>query len=106
MRAGVLLLRLLDGIFVGGEYTAANPMAMEYAPAHKRGLYGSCIHIGYPIALVFISLLGAYMLRVAPAGGASSAYAVWGWRIPFLIGALLAATLFVYYYLWVPESDL
>jgi MFS family permease len=102
----LLLLRLADGIFVGGEYTAANPMAMEYAPAHKRGLYGSCIHIGYPIALVFISLLGTYMLRVAPAGGPSSAYARWGWRIPFVIGALFAAVLFVYYYYLVPESEL
>src|SRR5579872_2568571 len=102
----LLVLRLVDGIFVGGEYTAANPMAMEYAPPHKRGLYGSCIHAGYPIALVCMSLLAGYVLRLAPPGGASSAYSLWGWRIPFVIGAVLAAALFVYYYLLVPESDL
>jgi predicted MFS family arabinose efflux permease len=38
-------------------------------------------------------------------GCQSSAYAVWGWRIPFLIGALLAGALFLYYYLAVPESE-
>jgi len=43
---------------------------------------------------------------VAPGGDASSAYAVWGWRIPFVIGALLAGGLFVYYYFLVPESEL
>jgi hypothetical protein len=35
------------------------------------------------------------MLKVAPGGDAGSAYAVWGWRIPFVIGALLAGALFV-----------
>jgi len=103
---GVLVaLRLLDGIFIGGEYTAANPLAMEYSPKEKRGLYAALIHIGYPAALVCISLLAALMLKVAP-GGADSAYAIWGWRIPFVIGALLAGALFIYYYRLVPESEL
>ncbi len=45
------------------------------------------------------------MLKLAPGGDAGSAYAVWGWRIPFVIGALLAGALFLYYYLAVPESE-
>jgi MFS family permease len=102
--AALLILRLLDGVFIGGEYTAANPLAMEYSPKEKRGLYAALIHIGYPAALVCISLLAALMLKVAPAGGADSAYAVWGWRIPFVIGSLLAVGLFAYYYARVPES--
>jgi predicted MFS family arabinose efflux permease len=102
----LIILRLLDGIFIGGEYTAANPLAMEYAPKDKRGLYAAFIHIGYPAALVCISLLAALMLKVAPGGDAGSAYAVWGWRIPFIVGALLAGALFLYYYLLVPESEL
>lgn len=102
----LIVLRLLGGIFIGGEYTAANPLAMEYSPKEKRGLYAAFIHIGYPAALVCISLLAALMLKVAPVGDAGSAYAVWGWRIPFVIGALLAGALFVYYYLLVPESEL
>jgi MFS family permease len=102
----LVVLRLLGGIFIGGEYTAANPLAMEYSPKEKRGLYAAFIHIGYPAALVCISLLAATMLKLAPGGDAGSAYAVWGWRIPFVIGALLAGALFLYYYLLVPESEL
>jgi MFS family permease len=45
----LILLRFLDGIFLGGEYTAANPLAMEYAPKNKRGLYGAFIIGGYPL---------------------------------------------------------
>jgi len=105
--AALLILRLADGVFVGGEYTAANPLAMEYSPKEKRGLYAGLIHVGYPSALVCVSLLTVFMLKVAPGGGgdAGSAYAVWGWRIPFLIGALLAGALFIYYFLAVPESE-
>ncbi len=104
--ATLVVLRLLDGIFIGGEYTAANPLAMEYSPKEKRGLYAAFIHIGYPAALVCVSMLAALMLQVAPSGGADSAYATWGWRVPFLIGALLAGGLFIYYYRLVPESEL
>ncbi len=102
----LIVLRLMNGIFIGGEYTAANPLAMEYSPKHKRGLNAAFIHVGYPVALVVISLLAAFMLKVAPGGDAESAYAVWGWRIPFVIGALLAGVLFLYYYFLVPESEL
>jgi MFS family permease len=103
--AALIALRLVDGVFVGGEYTAANPLAMEYSPKDKRGLYAGLIHTSYPAALVCISLLAALIFKQAPPGGADSAYAVWGWRIPFVLGALLAGALFAYYYLCVPESD-
>ena len=104
--AALIVLRLLDGIFIGGAYTAANPLAMEYSPKDKRGLYGALIHVGYPAALLCTSLLTALMLTVAPAGDASSPYATWGWRVPFVIGALLSGALFFYYYWLVPESEL
>ena len=102
----LIVLRVVDGVFVGGEYTAANPLAMEYSPKEKRGLYAGLIHVSYPAALVCISLLAAFILKVAPAGNAVSAYAIWGWRVPFAIGALLAGALFGYYYFRVPESDI
>jgi MFS family permease len=102
----LIALRFVNGVFVGGEYTGANPLAMEYSPKDKRGLYGALIHIGYPAALVCTSLLTTLMLRVAPAGGANSPYATWGWRVPFLIGAMLSGVLFLYYYWFVPESEL
>jgi MFS family permease len=103
--AALLVLRLADGIFIGGEYTVANPLAMEYSPKDKRGLNAALIHVGYPAALVCVSLLTSSMLKVAPGGDAGSAYAVWGWRVPFIMGALLAVALFLYYFFFVPESE-
>ncbi|WP_037062810.1 MFS transporter [Pseudonocardia acaciae] len=106
--APVLLvaLRLLDGVFLGGEYTAANPLAMEYAPREKRGVYGSLLNVGYPAALGVITVLTMILLQVMPSDGPQSAYAVWGWRIPFAIGFVLSAAIFVYYLRSVPESEL
>lgn len=102
----LVALRLLDGVFLGGEYTAANPLAMEYAPREKRGLYGSLLNIGYPTALGAITLITILTLQVFPGGGIDSAYVVWGWRIPFVIGFVLSGMLFVYYLRSVPESEL
>lgn len=102
----LIALRFIDGVFIGGEYTAANPLAMEYAAKEKRGLFGALIHVGYPGALLAISALTAVMLSLAPADGPDSAYAQWGWRIPFAIGVLISAGLFLYYFHKVPESEL
>lgn len=102
----LVVLRFFDGIFLGGEYTAANPLAMEYAPRDKRGLYGALLNVGYPAALAFITTVTVVLLNVLPSHGPDSAYAVWGWRIPFAIGFLLSAAVFVYYLRSVPESEL
>lgn len=51
---------------INGEYTAANPLAMEYSPKEKRGLNAALIHVGYPGALACASLLTAFLLKVAP----------------------------------------
>jgi MFS family permease len=102
----LVALRLLDGVFLGGEYTAANPLAMEYAPRDKRGLYGSLLNIGYPAALGVITIITIITLQVFPGGGIDSAYVVWGWRIPFVIGFVLSGMLCLYYVRSVPESEL
>jgi MFS family permease len=102
----LIVLRLLDGMFLGGEYSAANPLAMEYAPRSRRGLYGSIINSGYPLALAVITVLTIITLQIFPSGEVTSAYAVWGWRIPFIIGFFLSAGVFIYYLKSVPESDL
>lgn len=44
----LIALRFVDGIFLGGEYTAANPLAMEYSPREKRGLYSGLIDSAFP----------------------------------------------------------
>lgn len=102
----LVALRLLDGVFLGGEYTAASPLAMEYVPRDKRGLYGSLLNIGYPTALGFITIITVTILRFFPGGGINSPYVVWGWRIPFVIGFVFSGILFLYYLRSVPESEL
>ncbi|WP_131105980.1 MFS transporter [Ornithinimicrobium sufpigmenti] len=102
----LLVLRLFDGIFLGGEYTAANPLAMEYTRKERRGVAGSLINTGYPLALATITVVTIITMRFFPVGDAASAYAVWGWRIPFFIGFVLCTSLFFYYLLAVPESEI
>jgi MFS family permease len=101
-----VLLRFVDGIFLGGEYTAASPLAMEYSPHEKRGFYGALIMTGYPLAYAAISLLTLILLQLIPAGDLNSPYVQWGWRIPFVIGALMAFALVYYYVTSVAESEL
>jgi MFS family permease len=102
----LIALRFLDGIFLGGEYTSANPLAMEYAPREKRGLYSGIIDSAFPLAYASISLITLLLLFLLPAEGVGSPYVQWGWRIPFVIGAALAFAFVVYYARTVSESEL
>ncbi len=102
----LIALRFVDGIFLGGEYTAANPLAMEYAPKEKRGLVGAFVIGGYPLAYVAVSIITTIMLRLAPAGDLHSPYVQWGWRVPFLVGVILALAVYFYFAKRVPESKL
>jgi MFS family permease len=101
----MILLRFVDGVFLGGEYTGAIPLAMEIAPPGRRGLYGSLVSIGFPLSYCAISLLSFLMLHIAPAGGPTSAYAEWGWRVPFAAGAVIGVVFLVYYSRTVRESQ-
>jgi MFS family permease len=101
----MIVLRFVDGIFLGGEYTGAIPLAMEIAPPGRRGLYGSLVSIGFPLSYCAISLLSFMMLHLAPAGGPTSAYAEWGWRVPFAAGAVLGVVFLIYYSRTVRESE-
>ncbi|WP_375489365.1 MFS transporter [uncultured Jatrophihabitans sp.] len=102
----LIVLRLVDGLFLGGEYTGAIPLAMETAGNRKRGLYGGLVSIGFPLAYCAISLLTFITLQFAPAKGPGSAYVQWGWRIPFMVGAALSGVFLVYYARTVKESPL
>ncbi|GAB3561787.1 MFS transporter [Amycolatopsis endophytica] len=93
----LIALRFVDGIFLGGEYTTAVPLAMEWSPRHKRGLYASVITSTSPAAYAVIAAITLLLLQLLPSQGLHSAYVQWGWRIPFVVGALLAAVLFRYY---------
>ncbi|EPD69552.1 MFS transporter [Streptomyces sp. HGB0020] len=93
----LIALRFVDGIFLGGEYTTAVPLAMEWSPRHKRGLFASIITATSPAAYAVIAAVTLLMLQLLNSDGLHSSYVQWGWRVPFLIGALLAAVLFRYY---------
>ncbi len=100
-----IALRFIVGFFVGGEYTAASPLAMEYSPKDKRGPNSAKIMSGFPLAYFTISGLTLLVLQIAPSGDPNSAYSVWGWRIPFVVGGLLALSFVVYFARQVDESE-
>lgn len=93
----VLLLRFVGGVFMGGEYSSANPLAMEASPKRLRGLVGGMIAASYPLGYIAISIVVAITFQFAPAGSADSPYVQWGWRIPFFVGAALSAWFLLYY---------
>jgi MFS family permease len=102
----LVLLRFVDGIFLGGGYTGAMPLAIEYSKKHQRGFVGGLIIAGFPAAYVTINLVAMVMFAVFPLNGVNSPYAQWGWRIPFVIGAVLAGVLALYYVHKVAESEI
>jgi len=85
----LVLLRFVDGIFLGGGYTGAMPLAIEYAKKEQRGFVGGFIIAGFPAAYVTINLVAMLMFVLFPLNGMNSPYAQWGWRIPFVLGAAL-----------------
>lgn len=84
-------LRFVEGIFLGGEYTAATPMALEYASSSRRGFVGAVIQCSASGGPFVVALLTSLVLLFAPKAGLHSPYVQWGWRIPFVMGAILAA---------------
>ncbi|MGH8783003.1 MFS transporter [Paraburkholderia sp.] len=101
----LVLLRFVDGIFLGGGYTGAMPLAIEYSKKAQRGFVGGFIIAGFPAAYVTINLVAMLMFVITPLNGLHSPYAQWGWRVPFVIGAVLAGFLALYYIHKVAESE-
>src|SRR5687768_15728702 len=80
----LIVLRLLQGLALGGEYGGAATYVAEHAPDGKRGLYTSWIQTTATLGL-FLSLLVILICRVT----LGDDFEVWGWRIPFLISIVL-----------------
>ncbi|MDB6145401.1 MAG: hypothetical protein JWP80_4445 [Pseudomonas sp.] len=78
------LLRALQGLGSGAEYAGAVLMVIEYAPAKRRGLYGSLPYIG--VALGLLLSLATFNISEHLSQGA---FEEWGWRIPFLLSAVV-----------------
>ncbi|MCC2595372.1 MHS family MFS transporter [Pusillimonas sp. MFBS29] len=87
MAAPVILigLRMLQGLALGGEYGGAATYVAEHAPQNRRGFYTSWIQTTATMGL-FLSLLVVLGIRKSLG---EEAFLDWGWRIPFLISALL-----------------
>jgi MFS family permease len=97
----LLALRFIGGIFMGGEYTSNNTLALEMVPKHRRGFVGGLLQGAFPVGFGAVSLTASVMLALTT----KQQYYDWGWRIPFLFGAALAFG-FLIYYRTVPESPL
>ena len=83
----LLMLRLLQGLALGGEYGGAATYVAEHAPAGKRGLYTSWIQTTATLGL-FTALLVVIGTRTYMG---EDAFKAWGWRIPFLVSIVLLA---------------
>ena len=81
----LIALRLLQGLALGGEYGGAATYVAEHAPPGRRGFYTSWIQTTATAGL-FLSLLVILVTRSALG---EAAFSDWGWRIPFLVSALL-----------------
>ena len=77
-------LRLMQGIGIGGEWGGAVLMVVENAPHRSRGLFGSLVQLGYPLGPDGGDGAFALMQLLPP-----DDFLAWGWRVPFLVSALL-----------------
>ncbi|WP_017792345.1 MFS transporter [Leucobacter salsicius] len=89
----LLVMRLVQGFAIGGEWSGAALVATENAPKGKRAWYGTFPQLGAPIGFIIANML-FYGINVALAdpetpGIASEAFLSWGWRIPFLFSAVM-----------------
>ncbi|WP_246244634.1 MFS transporter [Pseudonocardia bannensis] len=81
----LVLLRILQGLSVGGEYGGAVLMTVEHAPPNRRGWYGSWVQAGSPAGLI---ISNAVFLLITTQVSQEQLLA-WAWRIPFLASFVL-----------------
>jgi MFS family permease len=81
----LVALRFAQGLAVGGQWGGAALLAIESAPAHRRGFYGSFVQVGVPLGVVAANAVFLAVSALSPEG----AFMAWGWRIGFLLSVLL-----------------
>ena len=89
--AMLILLRCVMGFSVGGEYTGVVAYLLEGAPPHRRGLIASSASAASEVG----ALLAVGVSAVTVASLSEADLVNWGWRIPFLVGAALAGSVWV-----------
>ncbi len=87
----LVVLRFVQGLGVGGEWGGAVLMAMEHAPEGQRGYYSSFPQMGLPAG----TLLSNLVFLGVSVGLGREQFAAWGWRIPFVLSALLVVVALV-----------
>ncbi|MCX2184591.1 MHS family MFS transporter [Streptomyces sp. SKN60] len=98
----LVVLRLLQGIAVGGQWGGAVLIATENAPRGRRGLYGSFAQLGVPAGLMLSSLV--FLVTTSALG--EKQFAAWGWRVPFLCSiALIVVAIFAQFKLEETEDS-
>lgn len=83
----LILIRVLQGLALGGEYGGAAVYVGEHSPDNRRGFYTSFIQITATLGL-FVSLL---VILATQSSMSKEDFSAWGWRIPFLLSILLVA---------------
>jgi predicted MFS family arabinose efflux permease len=83
----LIVMRLIQGLALGGEYGGAATYVAEHAPDGKRGLYTSWIQTTATLGL-FLSLIVIILVRTHVG---EDAFKAWAWRIPFLVSSVLLA---------------
>jgi MFS family permease len=87
----LVVLRLVQGVSVGGEWGGALLVALEHAPQRSRGLAASLANAGGPAGAVLATLMLGLFTRLP-----EDQFLSWGWRVPFLFSvAMLAVGLFI-----------
>ena len=80
----LVILRVLQGIGLGGEYAGASLITIEHAPSGRRGFWGSLPQAASPGGLLLSSLVFELIALLPP-----GAFIAWGWRVPFLLSAIM-----------------
>jgi len=81
----LVIMRLVQGIAAGGEWGTSTAFMIEWAPQGRRGFFGSL----QQVSTAGGSLLGSAVAAVMTSSLSSKAMLDWGWRVPFLLGAVL-----------------
>ncbi len=81
----LVVLRIAQGISVGGHFGGATLLALENAPSNRRGLFGSLPQLGVVVGMITGTLVFLLISNVTTA----EQFAAWGWRIPFLLSVMM-----------------
>lgn len=80
----LILMRIIQGMGIGGEWGGALLLAYEYAPEKRKGFFGSIPQAGVTIGMLMATFIVSLMTLFS-----EEDFLSWGWRIPFLLSSVL-----------------